>query len=125
MSATHIQFFFGMREQIKLYHWQTYSYSRHKATDAVVDSLDEHIDKFVEIYMGKYGRPKMTAKTGTIRVVNMTEKAAVKFIHACISVIQGELSRSLNPAKDTDLLNIRDEMLGDLNQLLYLFTLGA
>lgn len=123
MSATHIQFFFGMREQIKLYHWQTYSYSRHKATDAVIDSLDEHIDKFVEVYMGKYGRPKMTTKTDRIHVVNMSEKAAVKFVQACIAVLQGQLTRSLDPVKDTDLLNIRDEMLGDLNQLLYLFTL--
>ena len=27
MSAGHVNFFFGMREQIKLYHWQTKMYS--------------------------------------------------------------------------------------------------
>lgn len=123
MSAEHVQFFFGMREQIKLYHWQTYSYSRHKATDEVIDKLDKNIDEFVEVYMGKYGRPKVTAKTASIRVANLSEKAAVKFVQTCIQVLRDELPKDLDAKKDTDLLNLRDEMLGDLNQLLYLFTL--
>ena len=123
MSAEHVQFFFGMREQIKLYHWQTYSYSRHKATDEVIDKLDKNIDEFVEVYMGKYGRPKMNAKTGFIRVNNLSEKTMVKFVETCIQVLTNEITKDLNPKKDTDLLNLRDEMMGDLNQLLYLFTL--
>lgn len=123
MSAAHIQFFFNMREQIKLYHWQTKSYSRHKATDDVIGKLDENIDQFVEVWMGKYGRPRMTPRTNTIKVANLSESGAVKFIKSCISELQGAITKSLDPTKDTDLLNIRDEMLGDLNQLLYLFTL--
>jgi DNA-binding ferritin-like protein len=122
MSAADIQFFFTMREQIKLYHWQTKSYSRHKATDGVIDSLDEHIDKYVEIYMGKYGRPKMTAKTNTVKVANLSEKNISTFIAQCIKVLQSTLVKHLKP-DDTDLFNIRDEMLGELHQLQYLFTL--
>ena len=112
-----------MREQIKLYHWQTKMYSRHKATDEVIEKLDKLIDTFVEIWMGKYGRPRITPKTSTIRVSNLSETGAVKFIQGCIKELQGPISNSLDAKKDTDLLNIRDEMLGDLNQLLYLFTL--
>lgn len=123
MSAAHVQFFFSMREQIKLYHWQTKSYSRHKATDDVIGKLDTTIDQFVETWMGKYGRPKMTPKTNTIRITNLSETGAVKFIKQCIQEVQGPMSASLDPKRDTDLLNLRDEMLGDLNQLLYLFTL--
>jgi hypothetical protein len=59
-----------MRNQIKLYHWQTGLYSRHKGTDGVIESLDENIDKFVEVYMGKYGRPKMNSRTNTIQIKN-------------------------------------------------------
>lgn len=124
MSAGHVNFFFGMREQIKLYHWQTKMYSRHKATDEVIEKLDKLIDTFVEIWMGKYGRPRITPKTSTIRVSNLSETGAVKFIQGCIKELQGPISNSLDAKKDTDLLNIRDEMLGDLNQLLYLFTLN-
>ena len=120
MSGSDIQFFFQMREQIKLYHWQTKSYARHKATDSVIDSLDEHIDKYVEVYMGKYGRPRMTPRTNTIKVGNLSEASIVKFIKTCINVLVNDLARGLK-STDTDLVNIRDEMLGELNQLLYLF----
>lgn len=122
MSAKDIQFFFTMREQIKLYHWQTKSFSRHKATDGVIDTLDELIDKYVEVYMGRYGRPKMTSRNNMVHVKNLSEANIVRFIKQCISYLQSELVKGLKP-QDTDLINLRDEMLADLNQLLYLFTL--
>jgi hypothetical protein len=123
MSAQHIHFFFQLREQVKLYHWQTHLYARHKATDDVIKSLDEHIDLFVEVYMGKYGRPNITKTTNTIQVKNMADKSAMKFIKDCIAHLTGPFTKSLK-VTDTDLLNIKDEILGELNQLLYLFSLG-
>jgi DNA-binding ferritin-like protein len=122
MSAKHIHFFFTLRDQIKIYHWQTTSYARHKATDDVIKALDEHIDLFVEVYMGKYGRPTITRTTNTVQVKNMSETSAVKFVKEGIEFLQGPLTKSLK-GNDTDLLNIRDEILGNLHQLLYLFTL--
>ncbi len=122
MSAQIVQFFFTLREQIKLYHWQTSSYARHKATDDVISKMDEHIDLFVEVWMGKYGRPKLTRATQDIRLRNMSEVGAVKFVKGAIDYLQGPLTRALK-GTDTDLANIRDEMIGDLHQLLYLFTL--
>lgn len=122
MSGKDIQYFFTMREQIKLYHWQTKSFSRHKATDGVIDALDENIDKYVEVYMGKYGRPKMTSRTNTVKVSNLSESNIIKFIKGCIFYLHTDLVKSLKPT-DTDLVNLRDEMMAELNQLLYLFTL--
>jgi hypothetical protein len=122
MSATDVNFFFTMREQIKLYHWQTFVFARHKATDEVIEALDKSIDKYVEIYMGKYGRPRLTARTNTVRIQNMSEKTAVRFVKQCITHLETLLVKHLKPS-DTDLVNLRDEMLGELNQLLYLFTL--
>ncbi len=72
--------------------------------------------------MGKYGRMNMNSKTGTFKIENMTDKQAVAFVKECIKVLQGPLVKHLKES-DTDLMNIRDEMLGDLNKLLYLFTL--
>jgi len=123
MSAVDINFFFSMREQIKLYHWQTNQFARHKATDEVLEALDGSVDKYVEIYMGKYGRPKITSSTNTVRVQNMADKTAAKFIKMCIVYLQGPLVKRLKPT-DTDLVNVRDEMLGELNKLLYLYTLN-
>ena len=122
MSAQHIHFFFNLREQLKLYHWQTGVFARHKATDDILKELDELIDLFVEVYMGKYGRPTITKATNTIVVKNMSEKNATKFVKGCLDYLEGGLTKSLK-ATDTDLANIRDEMLGNLNKLLYLFTL--
>jgi hypothetical protein len=123
MSAQHVHFFFEMRDQIKLYHWQTITYARHKATDDLIKELDENIDTFVEVYMGKYGRPNITRTTSTIVVKNMADKTASKFVRECLAYLQGPLTKSLKGG-DTDLLNIRDEMMGNLNQILYLFTLS-
>jgi hypothetical protein len=122
MSAADIQFFFAMRDQIKIYHWQTGVFARHKATDDVIKALDESIDQYVEVYMGKYGRPRLTAKTSVIHVKNMGEKEAVAFVKKCIRTLIEVVPKGLGP-EDTDLVNLRDEMLGELNQLLYLFTL--
>jgi len=123
MSATAVNFFFEVREQIKLYHWQTKVYSRHKATDDVISALDESIDQYVETYMGKYGRPKMTSATNTIRVTNMSETSIVKCIKSYITYMNTTLVKKLDPSRDSDLFNVRDEMMGQLNKLLYLFTL--
>lgn len=122
MTAAHIHFFFALRDQIKLYHWQTTSYARHKATDDVIKELDENIDSFVEIYTGKYGRSRVGTATNTVTVKNLGDAAAVRFVKECIAYLAGPLTKSLGP-RDTDLTNIRDEMIGNLNQLLYLFTL--
>jgi len=122
MSARDVQFFMHMREQIKLYHWQTRVYARHKATDSVLESLDASIDKYVEVYMGTYGRMKLMGDNAKITLNNLSETNIIRFIKRCITYLEGELVKKLKPS-DTDLVNIRDEMLGELNQLLYLFTL--
>jgi hypothetical protein len=122
MSARDISFFFQLRTQLKLYHWQTRMYSRHKASDEVLEKLDELIDKYVEIYIGKYGRPKLDSSTNTTTVQNLSEGSVVKYIHKYIAYMNEPLVKRLK-ATDTDLVNLRDEMVGELNQLLYLFTL--
>jgi hypothetical protein len=123
MSADDIHFFLHLREQIKVYHWQTRVYARHIATDKVLIALDELIDKYVEIYIGKYGRPKLSQTSGTIRIQNMTEAGATKLIQSSIKHLQTKFVRKLSRDRDTDLINLRDEIVGELNKLLYLFTL--
>ena len=123
MSADHIHFFLQLRNQIKLHHWQTRIYARHIATDNMLEKLEKSIDSFVEIYIGKYGRPKVTGKNAEITLHNLSEPGIVRVINAAIKYLQGTLTKSLKAAADSDLINIRDEMTGQLNQLLYLFTL--
>ena len=120
MSATHIHFFLQLKNQIKLYHWQTKVYARHIATDTQLAKLEEKIDSFVEVYIGKYGRPKLTGKNATFSLQNLTEAGAVRMINAAAKVIKG----MYKPVQmHSDLINILDDMLKELGQLLYLFTL--
>jgi hypothetical protein len=122
MSADHIHFFLQLRDQIKLYHWQTRVYARHIATDQILEKLEKHMDSFVEVYIGKYGRPRVTGKNAEITVHNMTEAGASRLLQAALRYLQGPLSRSLKEG-DHDLFALRDDLMEDVNQLAYLFTL--
>ena len=118
-----VKFFFELHNTVKLYHWNTTSFSRHKGSDELVGSIIEISDQFMEIYMGKYGRPnKSSSKATSFTIKTLTDKDATEYLRTCIKTLD-TLSQQLSP-KDTDLLNIRDELLGKLNQTLYLFTLA-
>ena len=109
--------------QIKLYHWQTKVYARHKASDTLFSEMNDLIDKFVEVYIGKYERPSLTNSNKTLKLENFTDAAMVTYIQKWVKYLQEKIPEQIN-VKDTDLLNIRDEMLGLLNNTLYLFTLS-
>jgi hypothetical protein len=107
-----------IHNQLRFFHWQTTSYARHQAYGATYDTLGDMIDGFVEVFMGKYGRVPALP----IKIHNRNEKDPMEFIDETIAILNG-LSDKLNDKKDTDLLNIRDEMVAEFNKLKYLLTL--
>jgi len=108
-----------IRNQIKLYHWQTKQFARHTATDALTTALDLNIDAFVESYMGRYGRPNVS---GSIKLHNFSEAAAKSFVAKESKYLETELPKKIGK-NDTDLLNSRDTILAELTKVSYLFTL--
>ena len=110
-----------MQHQYKILHWQTQSFSQHKSFDEIVSSLMENTDEFIETYMGKYGRV-IAAGTFNITLANYKDTDFMALTDKYIEFLIG-LSNILDASKDSDLLNIRDEILGSLNQLKYLLTL--
>ena len=123
MSSEIVHLMMTLRDQVKLYHWQTMNYPRHIATNDLIPKLDTNIDQFVEVYIGRYGRPKLTGRTASIHLRNHSDKEATKMIQDAISWMTDILPRKLKKT-DTDLFNIRDTIVADLNQTLYLFTLN-
>ena len=111
-----------MQNQYKIFHWQTTSFSQHKSFDGIVESLISNIDEFIETYMGKYGRI-VAQNSFNITLDNLANLDVIAFTDNYINFLIG-LSNQLDSSKDTDLLNIRDEMLGGLNQLKYLLSLN-
>jgi hypothetical protein len=117
-----VENFIEMLNTIKLYHWNTHSFSQHKATDELHERLSSHVDKFVEILLGKKeSRIKNIQRKIPISDVQTPVRFKVK-IYQYREYLIG-MDKCLDPKRDTDLLNIRDEILGDINQLLYLLTL--
>ena len=113
---------FRFRQQLHVYHWQTTSYARHKASDELLGSLTDFIDKFMEIYFGKYGRVAFPEEVN-IKIGNMSDENGMKFLDEMIHYYIEVLPTYLDPKNDTDLLNLRDEILGTTNQIKYLYTL--
>jgi hypothetical protein len=110
-----------MQHQYKILHWQTTSFSQHKSFDEIVSSLMENTDEFIETYMGKYGRV-IAAGTFNITLANYKDADFLVLTNNYIGFLIS-LNDMLDKVKDSDLLNIRDEILGSLNQLKYLLTL--
>lgn len=49
-----MKFFFTLQILNKMYHLSTTSFARHKASDEFDESFQKHIDRFAEVYIGKY-----------------------------------------------------------------------
>lgn len=116
--------FLEILNAVKLYHWKTYSYATHKATDELYGKLGKSIDKFIEVLLGKAQNRINLLGTKSIKLRDMKSPEEFK------SVIQEyknylvnlNSNKAMNLMSNTDLFNIRDEILGDLNQFLYLYT---
>lgn len=122
--ADYVKFFFELSNNTKLYHWMTTSFARHKASDKLFESIIDLSDKFMETYMGRYGRPSIiNDKTAKLNVKTYTDKSIIEYYNSCKAILETSFVKQLKPT-DTDLLNIRDELLGSINQVLYLFTLA-
>ena len=117
-----VQVLLTTTHQLHVYHWQTESYAAHQAFGGAYDAIDGLMDQFVEVFMGKYG--KVASKGGfDIKLANITDKKPEDFIDEVIEFMTTEVPKVLKET-DSDLLNIRDEIVAELNKLKYLLTLS-
>jgi DNA-binding ferritin-like protein len=116
-----VKVFLEVLNMVKLYHWKTHSYAQHKATDELYERLNENIDKFVEILLGKdESRIKMLEKR-----IDLVDAKNVKDFKSRIyeyRTFLTDMNMYFDAKRDTDLLSVRDDLLSDINQFLYLMT---
>lgn len=113
--------FFSFRDQLKIYHFQAGTYNRHTTSDILVDKITVQMDLFLETLQGsRKVRMKIPSKN-TIKFSNQTDKSIIKILKGFVNWLVNILPKYLKKS-ETDLLNVRDEILQNVNQTLYLFT---
>jgi len=109
---------FTVLNQIKIDHWQTKSHSEHVALGTAYEELGELFDSFVEIYYGKKGIPDVSQSSITYSIksdsykqdpINRYTTMRDSVLTYLSSITEGE----------SDLKNIKDEIEGEFNQLIY------
>lgn len=116
-----ILFMFWLSASAKIFHWQTTKYANHQAAGALFDSITKLTDDFVEKFIGVYGRPKF-ASGSSVPVTDMTRERMLQTLGLARAFLSTTVQRYV--AKDTELQNIRDEILAELDQAMYLLTLN-
>jgi DNA-binding ferritin-like protein len=119
-----VTMFLQMLNTVKLYHWKTSSYAQHKATDELYGNLNTNIDTFVEVMLGKTGGRVNLTFVKTLPLLDYTNVADFKREVAKYKQFLIDMNKdtTLNITNNSDLLNIRDEILANLNQFTYLLT---
>lgn len=116
--------FLQMLNTVKLYHWKTHSYATHKATDKLYSNLNGLIDSFIEVLLGKYGDRINLANVKSIPLCDFSTEQQFKeeIMRYKNFLVELDDTSVLKQMSNSDLFNIRDEMLAQLNQLMYLLT---
>ncbi len=84
------------------------------------DAITELVDDFTETAMGKYGRVDVSGLSYDF--VNISDANVITAIDDMIEKAIN-LTDVLDARKDTDLLNLRDELMAKCNKTKYLLTL--
>lgn len=126
--------FFTILNCAKLYHWNTYSHPRHVSTDKFVNELTTLTDTFIETYIGKlfkennyslntFSKIPANQRSYKLNLQIHNDKSILTFLDDFCKFLTDTVPTYLSDS-DTDLFNIRDEMLGLTKQTLYLYTLN-
>ena len=114
-------FFFTLQNNLKMYHWQTNVYARHISSDELFKSIIKLSDKFMETYQGKY---KKIDNTGTfeIQCKHFNDEEIVDSLKKATVFLSNLVTYKFLSKEDTELLNIRDDINGRIQNTIYLFT---
>ena len=115
-----VLFMFQLQIATKMLHWQTASFSNHKTTDKLFSKLSDLFDSFLEKYFGVFGRPALRSNAAVF-VENMTKTKFLKLLKDAETYFKGPVDKMI--ANNSELKNIRDEILAEFDQARYLFTL--
>jgi hypothetical protein len=116
-----VKIFFEHQIIIKMFHFQTLSYGAHKASDEYLEKFLVNHDKFMEVIQGINGKLSMDTIKMDINInINNLHNHLSEFINILRNIDKFKTVKKC--IIDVGLLAIRDEMLVDVNQFMYLLT---
>lgn len=115
-----LQYFMALISQVKLFHWATTSFAKHKALDDLHSALSDKVDLLVESYIGRTNKQplkkftlEMEATSDVTQIVAYLEKQRNYIV---------DLSKKWN--KYPELQNQLQEIATEINKALYLCNLS-
>jgi DNA-binding ferritin-like protein len=117
-----IKIILNFQNELRLHHWGTKSYAAHKALGKAYESIDGLLDTFAETYMGALGKEKLK-EINELQLNGPYRTSANQVLNSFEDYLMNEIPKELDESQ-TELLNIRDEMLGVVQQTKYLLTLS-
>lgn len=113
-----------LSNMVKLHHWNVTVYSKHVASDILYKELDDQIDRFVEAFYGRYGRPKKNVNLRlAMNIEALSHKEFLRYlIHVSYDLKHGVLGVLANT--DLGLSSIRDEMIASIRKHVYLSSMA-
>lgn len=100
---------------LKLLHFQTKLYGAHKTIDTYLATFAINFDRFMEVAQGTFG--VVSVDSYQIKHVSLNDKTVFSYMNKFVKSLE-ELTVSIK--HNSDLLNIKDEMVAEANQLVYL-----
>jgi DNA-binding ferritin-like protein len=123
------------RNEAQLFHWQTKSYAEHKTLDGFVEEIQKKLDEFAEILQGMIFRrldfSGIPSTMNTFRYKNSTKTSFFKTLSKLRDHLV-DMDKRYNitddihthdiPEHTNGLDNVRDEIVGLIDQTRYLLT---
>lgn len=110
---------FEVSNQVKYWHWQTFSHPEHEVLGELYSDWNDVSDRFIETYAGRERRP---AGSGTVQYMDYVSKEyAVQYLRTVVSTLESPDIAALASAMDT--ANILADMVGIVNRKIYLLTM--
>jgi len=118
-----VGFFFKLQHTVKLFHWQTTDYAAHMASDMLHTGLAPLVDQFIEVYQGNK-KIRVPDRSINLDIQSLSKDEFSKLLKEATIWFNNEIFKFDITAQDTELLNIRDEIVGLINKTIYLLTLN-
>lgn len=109
-----------MTTQVKLFHWATTEYAKHKALDDLHSTLQTRVDDLIEAYIG------LNRKTAGLPKFTLTCKATSdhKKIMDYLEKTRDDIRAMLETDIESELKNIIEDILAAYDRAIYLSRLA-